>query len=406
MVGAKFDRSISLLYSAFYGIERGFALTRQAISWLIKPINGKERDMARTRRLTQSASLATPPFASTFESLGQSPAFLDFQERLRRVAPVDRPVLLIGERGAGKELAARRLHFLSKRWNQPFVTLHCAALSPTLIESELFGHEAGAFTGARERRIGRFEAANGGTLFLDEISLIPIETQEKILRVVEYGSFERVGGGEPIHADVRIIGATSADLPREADGGRFKQDLLDRLSFEVLFLPPLRERTGDILLLAAHFATRMAHELGRPGIPEFSPQVVEQLVRHAWPGNIRELKNVVERAVYRSETAVIEEVDFQPFAPPYPPVAGDQPTSDTGGERLTAPSTPLPGNRIEIQDGVSLPQAVRQLEIERLRRALERCRYNQRNAAAALGVTYHQFRGLYRKHALSLRERP
>ncbi|MBW2193339.1 MAG: sigma 54-interacting transcriptional regulator, partial [Deltaproteobacteria bacterium] len=190
------------------------------------------------------------------EALGQSEAFLMFQERLSLVAPINRPVLLLGERGTGKELAASRLHYLSDRWQGALVALNCAALSSSLIESELFGYEKGAFTGAQQRRTGRFEAADGGTLFLDEIGNIPIEVQEKILRVVEYSTFERVGSSETVEVDVRIIAATNADLVALTRQGRFKKDLLDRLSFEVLYLPPLRERKEDILLLANHFAAR------------------------------------------------------------------------------------------------------------------------------------------------------
>ena len=266
--------------------------------------------------------------ASRKEALGESEAFLDFQEQLSRVAPVDRPVLLIGERGTGKELAANRLHFLSKRWQGPFVTLNCATLAPSLIEAELFGHERGAFTGAEKRKTGRFEAADGGTLFLDEIGSIPLEAQEKILRVVEYGSFERVGSSLPVEVDVRIVGATNVDLALLAEREAFKRDLLDRLSFEVLFLPPLRCRGEDIMLLANHFATRMAYELGRSGIPVFTPAAAKELEGYAWKGNVRELKNVVERAVYRTDTGSIAEVIFDPFISPY-----DPPHSSSGQRR-------------------------------------------------------------------------
>ena len=261
--------------------------------------------------------------AST-EALGQSEAFLEFQERLSRVAPINRPVLLIGERGTGKELAAARLHYLSGRWERPLVTLNCASLAPTLIESELFGYERGAFTGARERRAGRFESAEGGTLFLDEIGNVPLEVQGKILRVVEYNTFERVGSAERIDVDVRIVAATNADLWELVRREQFKADLLDRLSFEVLVVPPLRARRGDVLLLARHFATRMARELDRAESPVISDAAAEALERHAWPGNVRELKNVVERAVYRSDAAVISEIEFDPFQSPYvaPTAAG------------------------------------------------------------------------------------
>src|SRR5210317_940446 len=251
------------------------------------------------------------------EALGRSEIFLQFQERLSRVAQVDRPVLIVGERGTGKELAVSRLHYLSSRWQGPLVALNCAALSPSVLESELFGHEAGAFTGASKRRLGRFEAADNGSLFLDEIGLIPITIQEKILRVVEYRQFERVGGSHQVRVDVRIIGATNADLPKLAAEGKFKRDLLDRLTFEVLFLPPLRERREDIELLARHFATRMAMELGWREVPEFSPNAMEEFESYSWPGNIRELKNVVERAVYASGGKSIENVNFNPFESPY-----------------------------------------------------------------------------------------
>lgn len=329
------------------------------------------------------------------EALGQSEAFLAFQEGLSRVAKIDRPVLVLGERGTGKELAASRLHYLSPRWEEPFLALNCAALSPNLIESELFGHEAGAFTGAVGRRTGRFETANGGTLFLDEIGAIPVEVQEKILRVVEYGVFERVGSSQPTEVDVRIVGATNADLPALADQGRFKSDLLDRLSFEVLFLPPLRERGEDIMLLANHFAARMAHELGRETLPEFSDGAVAALESYPWPGNVRELKNVVERAVYRADGPLVDAIAFDPFVSPYP-----TPTA--------APSPGPPGRPGDAAhaSGASVLQpfeeALEDLEVRLLRQALERARFNQRKAARLLGLTYHQFRGHYRKYRARL----
>jgi len=331
----------------------------------------------------------TMPFLG--EALGQSENFLSFSENLSQVAGVERPVLLMGERGTGKELAAHKIHFLSSRWQGPFVALNCAALSPTLMESELFGHEAGAFTGATYKRLGRFEMANEGTLFLDEISLIPMEVQEKILRVVEYMEFERVGGSVPVQVDVRIVAATHEELPSLAASGRFKQDLLDRLSFEVLFLPPLRERGEDILLLARHFGNRMALELGRPEPPVFSREAEQALLAYAWPGNVRELKNVVERAVYRTKESVVTEIDFDPFQSPYTPKTSQQPQSPQ--DEKVEPSIALP-----FPTG-SLKEAVLELEATALQEALKRTRYNQKRAAKLLGLTYHQFRGLYRKHA-------
>ncbi len=348
-------------------------------------------------RGAQTASEA--PHVGRTEAIGQSEIFLEFQERLSRIARVNRPALLIGERGSGKELAVSRLHYLSPRWQAPLLALNCAALSPSLIESELFGHEPGAFTGAVGRRAGRFEAADGGTLFLDEIGQLPLEVQEKLLRVVEYGSFERVGGSQPIQADVRIIGATNADLAELARQGRFKTDLLDRLSFEVVFVPPLRERRSDIVLLARHFAGRMAVELGRHDIPQFSPGALAALEAYPWPGNIRELKNVVERAVSRSDDSQVTQVTeavilFDPFRSPFEagPQADDKPAE---------PEVQQPPQAAETKP---FTQAVQELEIALLRKALSRAKYNQRRAAESLGLTYHQFRGLCRKYGPAVRD--
>ena len=327
------------------------------------------------------------------EALGQSEAFLAFQERLSQVAPIDRPVLLLGERGTGKELAATRMHYLSQRWQGSFMALNCAALSPSLIEPELFGYEKGAFTGALQRRRGRFESAHGGTLLLDEIGAIPLEVQAKILRVVEYGVFERVGSTRPVEVDVRIIGATNADLRSMAAARKFKPDLLDRLSFDVLFLPPLRARNGDIPLLAEYFAGRMALELGRTNSPVLAPEAREALERHDWPGNIRELKNVVERAVYRSAGNTIREIVFDPFESPY---AGPL-SSETAGVDQPQPAATADG---AVNPATDRPfkAAIAQLEVHLLRQALEAARYNQRQAARRLGLTYDQLRGQLRKH--------
>ena len=329
------------------------------------------------------------------EPLGESEAFLDFQDRLSRAAKVDRPILIIGERGTGKELAAARLHFLSSRWKDPLLALNCAALSPNLIESELFGYESGAFTGAVKRRIGRFEAARGGTLLLDEIGNIPLEAQEKILRVVEYGTFERVGGSDVVKVDVRILGATNADLPALAREGRFKRDLLDRLSFEVLVLPALRNRTGDVPLLAHHFATRMAKELGRAEPPVFTREALAALDAYRWPGNVRELKNVVERAVYRSDSEAVREIVFDPF-----PRSGDVSPSGQRGQTAAADAPSPPESFVTLD--TPLHRQVADLEVRLIQQALSQTRFHQRKAAELLGLTYHQFRGLYRKHASSL----
>jgi psp operon transcriptional activator len=288
------------------------------------------------------------------------------------------------------------LHYLSKRWKGPLVALNCAALNPELIESELFGYEKGAFTGADRRRQGRFEAADGGTLFLDEIGMIPMEAQAKILRVVEYGTFERVGSSISIEVDVRIVAATNTELPKLVAEGRFRQDLLDRLAFEVLILPPLRERRDDIMLLARHFAARMAAEIGEDMAVQFTPEAIAALEGYSWPGNIRELKNVIERSVYRSDTDVVDRVDFNPFG-------------GYGVDRQQPPRKTAPKEQSGIDDrwlGLQFEDAVRELKIRLLENALGASRYRQKQAAKKLGLTYDQFRGLYRKYKDRLSEQP
>ncbi len=342
---------------------------------------------------SRSIDASASPALKLHAALGQSESFLEFQQDLSRVAPIDRPVLILGERGTGKELAAARLHFLSKRWQGPLVTLNCAALNPSLIEPELFGYEKGAYTGADRRRKGRFETADNGTLFLDEIGAIPLEAQTKILRVVEYGTFERVGSSESIEVDVRIIAATNADLPSLVEQGRFKQDLLDRLSFEVLRLPPLRDRGEDILLLAEHFAARMALEIGRDQTPRFNSEAKAAMAAYSWPGNVRELKNLVERTVYRTEANVIQHLDFSPLSPS----TLDGPSPNRVGTGGMPPETADVG-LLELP----FDAAVRELKIRLLKKALVATRYQQIKAARKLGLSYDQFRGLYRKYKKNL----
>ncbi|WP_343714931.1 phage shock protein operon transcriptional activator [Inquilinus sp.] len=324
--------------------------------------------------------------------LGEAPAFADLLDRVSAAAPLDRPVLVIGERGTGKELIAARLHFLSPRWDRPFVKLDCAALSPELLESELFGHEAGAFTGAVKRHVGRFERADGGTLFLDELANAGLRVQEKLLRVIEYGEIERVGGAQTMTVDVRVVAATNVDLPGEVAAGRFRGDLLDRLAFDVLTVPPLRARPEDIPLLAAHFAQGMAHDLDRPGFPGFAPAAMAALRGHAWPGNIRELKNAVERAVYRTPPdEKVAEIVLDPFASPWRP-KGLQTGAPPAPAAAEAPALPY-----------DFRAEVAAVEKRWLEAALQAQGGHQGRAATALGLGYDQLRHLLRKHGLSAR---
>lgn len=333
--------------------------------------------------------------------IGEADCFLQVLEHVSLVAPLSKPVLIIGERGTGKELIAARVHFLSERWEQPFIKFNCAALNEELLESELFGHVSGAYTGASRGRVGRFELASGGTIFLDELASMSVRLQEKLLRVIEYGEFERVGSSETIRTDVRLVGAANQDLPSLARRGKFREDLLDRLSFDVITLPPLRARAEDILLLADRFGRSMAQELGHDFFPGFSPSIERQLMAYRWPGNVRELRNVVDRAVYRNPrpTQAIETLEIDPFASPFRPPdqlpseaeAEVRPEGATAAEAPAAPAHSLP---------LEFKPVVERFEVELLNQAMEEARYNQRKAAELLSLSYHQLRGLLRKYDL------
>lgn len=328
--------------------------------------------------------------------IGEAPAFLEMLEHVSRAAPLAKPVLVVGERGTGKELIASRLHFLSARWEQPLVKVNCAALTESILESELFGHEAGAFTGAARTHVGHFERADGGTLVLDELATISLRMQEKILRVIEYGELQRVGGSNMIQVDVRIVGATNADLQELAADGRFREDLLDRLAFDVITVPPLRERLEDILPLSYAFAVNMVSELKRQYFPGFSPRAASSLLRHDWPGNVRELKNAIERSIYRSTEAdqQVKRIAFDPFDSPFR--LRDRKAPEASKTVAPAPSAQKRTPKFPLDLKSHLAETEKQL----LNTALEKARFNQRAAAALLGLSYHQMRGKIRKHGL------
>ena len=332
--------------------------------------------------------------------IGQSGAFLDAVERASRAAPMARPVLVIGERGTGKELIAERLHRLSDRWEEPLIVMNCAALPETLIEAELFGHEQGAFTGATRARAGRFEEADRGTLFLDELGTMSMSAQERLLRAVEYGEVTRIGASRPTRVDVRIVAATNENLPKKAEEGTFRADLLDRLSFEVITLPPLRVREGDIEVLADYFGRRMAAELGWEEWPGFSAEVAEAMEDHPWPGNVRELRNVVERAVYRWDLweRPIGEVVFDPFDSPWKPLLAPKSKSMEEPGQVPAAAAPATPDFDEVDD---LRAAVDAHERTIVEHALGANRWNQRQTAKALGLSYDQLRHCMKKHGLS-----
>jgi len=324
--------------------------------------------------------------------------------------------LIVGERGTGKELIAARLHYLSNRWEADYQKVNCAAISETLLESELFGHEAGSFTGASRAHQGRFERANKGTLFLDELATTSMRVQEKLLRVIEYGEFERLGGQKTQRIDVRLVAATNVDLPGLADAGDFRHDLLDRLAFDVVTLPPLRARREDIELLAQTFAINMATELGREFFPGFTEHARETLNNHHWPGNIRELKNAVERSVYRTvEDEEIDAIILDAFDSPFRPGAPvARRTQSTGADSVkpkgTTETATDAASDAASDIGKTAPAAhslpldlreeLKRHEIALIEQGMKEARFNQRKAAELLGLTYHQLRGLLKKYDL------
>ena len=331
--------------------------------------------------------------------IGESPAWLSALEHASRVAPLERPLLVIGERGTGKELIGERLHFLSRRWDGPFVKVNCAALSEELLDSELFGHERGAFTGATDRRAGRFELADGGTLFLDEIATASQRVQEKLLRVIEYGEFQRLGGEKVLTTDVRVVAATNVDLPAAVDAGKFRADLLDRLAFDVITLPPLRARTGDASLLADFFARRMAVEMGQD-FPGFAPSAIAAIEAHDWPGNVRELRNFAQRLAHRAIVeAPTEPVRFDagaldPFASPWRPGAPKAPSQAAAMAQVPTEPAGLPAAFASMD----FEAQVATYEMQLIDTALAANHGHQGQTAEALGLSYHQLRGLLKKH--------
>ena len=323
----------------------------------------------RNRLLAERNAQLRDAIQARFEIVGESPEIRAMVEQIRRVAEVPRSLLILGERGTGKELVARAIHFIGGSASKPIVTVNCAAFSDSLLESELFGHEKGAFTGADATRRGKFEQADGGTLFLDEIGNMSLTFQQKILRVVEYGTYTRVGGMRELKSTARIIAATNCDLQEMIRTGEFLPDLYDRLAFEVISVPPLRERQGDTEVLMHYFAKQFEREVPAFRGKRFSKAAIRELNHYPFPGNVRELKNVIERAVYRDTTAEITPTDL-------------------GLQTLA-----MSGSR----DG-SYQEQLNAFARKLIDEALQASGNNQAEAARQLGLTYDQFRHYYRKY--------
>jgi DNA-binding NtrC family response regulator len=301
--------------------------------------------------------------------IGSSPVMAQLRDLIRQAASTDGTVLIVGESGTGKELVAKALHYASDRVGKPFIDVNCAALTETLIESELFGHERGAFTSAISRRRGKFEQAHGGTLFLDEIGDMPLSTQAKMLRVLQERAFQRVGGDEKIVVNVRVICATNHNLEEAVKQGHFRLDLLYRINLLVIEVPPLRQRIADVPELARHFFA-VAERSGKYRAEAISDAAIERLCAHSWPGNVRELQNAIERAL-----TVCDQEEIQPSHLPPAVLRG------------TAPPPPATASTSDTIKTENLVEAVEQFERAMIFAALDKCNWNKTRAATALGIT-------------------
>ncbi len=341
------------------------AIMRGAADYLAKPVDiiALRTTVARAlerRRLAGENQRLRSEAVGKKTLIGTSPAMLELYKQIAQIAPTHVTVLLVGESGSGKELVARTIHERSRRADRPYVAVNCASIAEGLLESELFGHERGAFTGAHSTRLGLFEEANGGTVLLDEVGDIPAKMQAQLLRVLQEGEVRRVGGGSAIPVDVRVLAATNRDLTADVAEKRMRADLFYRLNVVTLRIPPLRERGDDVVALARHFVAGNAATLGRP-IPEISDEALERLRAHPWPGNVRELENAIARAVAMSQRSVLLPGDLPPLV---------------SGEALT------PGAQAIDQDWPTLGELQRRY----IGRVLERTAGNKTAAASILGV--------------------
>jgi len=340
------------------------ALTEMAEHAAIALENTQER-----QQLVQARRSMSDQAAEKVRLVGESPAIEALNSTIDRVANTDLAVLILGENGTGKEVVAQRVHYQSNRRDQPFIAVNCAAITETLLESELFGHEKGAFTGADERRIGKFELASGGTIFLDEIGDMSLSGQSKLLRVLEQKEVVRVGGGVPIHTDARVIAATNQNLAEMVKAKKFRQDLFYRLNVITLQLPPLRERADDVLILAEHFLKDFCRRARRKP-PKFSAEAKRRLMQHTWPGNVRELRNLMERLAYLTQGDTIEMQDLG---------------------FILAPAEDAPA---WVASDLPLSEATDHFQTEYIKKAIARTKGNMSEAATRLGL--HRS-NLYRK---------
>ena len=375
-----------IMMTAFGTVEKAVeAMKLGAFDYITKPFQNRELVMTVAKALEMRSLLKQNRMLHeqlsnrySFENIvGKSKPMIKIYDLIRKVADTKATVLISGESGTGKELVARAIHFNSRRKGQPFISVNCSALTETLLESELFGHERGAFTGAMATKKGRFEVAHNGTLFLDEVGEMSMRLQVKVLRVLQEMEFERVGGTAPIKVDVRILAATNKDLKEEVANGNFREDLFFRLNVVHLILPPLRERSDDIPLLISHFVKKYSEENGKGDI-EVTPQAHRTLLNYEWPGNIRELENVIERAVILCNESQITEYDF-------PDEIREISGPDFDIDRF-------------IPINVKLNEALERIEERMIRRALKQTNKVQAHAADLLGIGKNLFQYKMKKY--------
>ena len=384
-----------VIMTAYASVETAVeALKKGAYDYLTKPLDFDELRLTLERavdhsHLKEENRLLRANLGERFDRrnlIGRSAAMTHLIETASQVAPSEATVLITGESGTGKEMIAGLIHTNSLRKDGPFIRFNCAAIAETLLESELFGHEKGAFTGADRRKEGKFRQADGGSLFLDEVSEMSVGMQVKLLRVIQEREFTRVGGEEVIRVDVRLIAATNRDLLREVGAGRFREDLFYRLNVVTLFVPPLRERQEDIPLLAQEFLVRFA-EKNRKSIKGFTPQAMDRLLRHPWPGNVRELMNAVERGVVLSRGEYLDEAELSLLTPsPGAPVTsgGEEAARETTTGESATPGSP----------------SLEAVERETILRTLDGAGGNKSEAARRLGITRRTLHQKLRKYGM------
>lgn len=398
-----------VMMSGFGTVESAVECMRAgAFDYLLKPFSVSQIEVLvkkaeSYRQMLQVNEYMTAELTGSKELVGESEAMRRLKEMLKKVAPTEATVLIQGENGTGKELVAHAIYHSSSRGQSPYVRVNCAALSESLMESEFFGHEKGAFTGAMERREGRFELANGGTLLLDEISEISPRLQAKLLRVLQEREFERVGGSKTIQVDVRVLATTNRDLKRSVEKGDFREDLYYRLNVFPVAVPPLRERSGDIQILAEHFLARFSRQHGRPGL-KISAGGLRALETHAWPGNVRELQNTIERAVILSDAGTAIGASGFGLAAGEVGSAGED-LESRALARVARARESGRGNGAGVAAAALEPGKLAPLaEVERdhILRILEACEGNRTRAASALEISIRTLRNKLNEYKVSI----